>query len=141
MAEVADKRSSVEQRILEEHRTIRGVTERVEQARDLGELLTRLTEFKAVLEPHFHTEEAPEGFFEVVRASHNVGRIGQLQSDHEHLLGEVDRLMACAQACLSGPIAEILRQASDLARRLRDHEAREDKLLLDAMYTDTGFGD
>lgn len=141
MTDVADKRSSVERQVLEEHRTIGSVTGRVEQARDLAELLTRLAEFKAVLEPHFRMEEAPEGFFEVVRASHNVGRIGQLQNDHQHVILEIDRLMACAQACLAGPIAEILTQAANLARRLREHEAREDRLLLDAMYTDTGHGD
>lgn len=143
MTEVADKGSSVEQQILEEHRTIRAITQHVEQARDLNELLARLAEFKTVLEPHFRTEQAPDGFFDVVRgrASHHAGRIGQLESDHDHLLGEIDRLMASAQACLTGPIAEILKQAADLSRRLRDHEAREDRLLIDAMYTDTGLGD
>jgi hypothetical protein len=133
----------IEDSLLARHRTIREMTYRVESAPDLHELLLRLADLWAVLVPHFAEEEAPEGFFDVIRdrASRHLGRVAQLGRDHAAFLAEIDRLADRARGCLAGPVAEILRQGQDLARRLREHEAGENDLLIDAMYTDIGEDD
>lgn len=145
MAEVGDERSIAHTRdeLLEEHQKIRGITEGIENAHDLNDLLRRLEEFRSLIEPHFGGEEAAGGFFDVVRsmAPRHLGRIAQLETEHRQLLSEIDRLAERARACLEGPVAEILRGAGDLAGRLHAHEARENELLIDAMYTDIGHGD
>lgn len=145
MTDKADERAPtrIEQDVLAEHRSIHEMTRLMEACRDLDELLRRLEEFRARLAPHFVGEEAPDGFFDVVRsrASRHLARVEQLGKDHRAFLDEIDRLGGQARACLAGPVAEILRGAADFARRLREHEARENDLLIDAMYIDIGEDD
>jgi hypothetical protein len=128
---------------IEEHRKIRELTERLGHAPSLVELLRRLQELRSFMAPHFTDEEAPGGFFDVVRtqASRHLGTVQQLETEHAALLGELDRLAEGARACLVGPVAEILKQAREFARRLHEHEARENELLIDALYVDVGGGD
>lgn len=145
MTDVAGERSTegVEGRLREEHQTIEEVVARIEGAGGLEELLQRLEEFRALLVPHFLAEEAPGGFFDVVRdrAPRLLAEVARLQADHQALLREMERLAAEVRRCLEGPVAEVLAQARFLARRQRQHEAVENRLLLDAMYVDGGRGD
>ena len=85
-------------------------------------------------------EEAPGGFFDSVRgAAPRFGAtIEALREDHRLFLKDVDALATGARACLAGPVAEVLKQAAELGRRLRDHETREGEVLLDALYDDVG---
>ena len=133
---VADPREQT----LEQHRQIRQLAERLASAPDLAELLQRLREFRSAVVLHFADEEAPEGFFEIVRsrAGRHLEKIQRLEGEHQAFLGELDRLAEQAREVLAGPVAEILRVASDLARKLDDHESRENELLLDALYVDLG---
>ncbi len=134
-----------EERFLEEHRRLEDVLRHVGHAHGLGELARALKDLRALIEPHFGYEEAPGGFFEMVRdrAALHLGRVEQLRQEHVSLLRDVDRIGEQARACLAGPVAEVLKQAADLARRLERHEARERELLIDAMNTDgdSGAGD
>lgn len=145
MTDVARHRSaeSVEDRLREEHQTIEEVTARIERAGGLDELLQRLEEFRALLVPHFLAEEAPGGFFDVIRerAPRLLAEVVRLQADHQALLREMERLAVEVRRCLEGPVAEVLAQARFLARRQRQHETVENRLLLDAMYLDDGPGD
>lgn len=145
MAHVGDDRQITRdaEEILHAHSTIAEATRCLGTARDLVDLLQRIEELRALLRPHFGNEEAPGGFFDVLRsrAPRHVARVEQLLREHQDFLGEMERLERSAQACLTGPVASILRLAGDLARRLGDHETRENELLTDAMYTDSGYGD
>ncbi len=142
MGEVSEKHP-VADAILEEHRRIREMAERIEASRDLHQLLDGLTEFRALLEQHFLTEEAPDGFYDSVRmaAPRNLMKIDKLKAEHETFLANLDRVRHRIRACLDGPLAEIFRDAGALAQALRDHEGREDALLIDIIYTDLGQGD
>lgn len=128
--------------ILEEHRRVQHLVRRIGEAPDLLELLRRLEEFRTAIVPHFAEEEAPGGFFDVVRsrAARHLDRLHRLEADHGAILGELDGLAERARACLAGPVAEVLRQAAALTRRLAEHEARETRILVDTLYVDVGEG-
>jgi len=130
------------EQVLEQHHRIQQMARQVGDAPDLAELLRRLEEFRTTIVPHFAGEEAPGGFFDLIRgrAARHLDRVQQLETEHGTLLREVDRLADRARACLAGPVAEILRQAGALARGLTDHEARENRLLVDTLYIDVGEG-
>jgi len=126
--------------VQEAHRKIRQATGRLGSASDLRELLQRLHELRLLIAPHFTDEERPDGFFDLIRArsSRHLGAVKQLETEHQALLGEIDGLAAQARACLVGPVAHILKEAAELARRMHEHEVREDALLGDALYIDIG---
>lgn len=135
--------ADAEERVLAEHRKIRESLERIENSHGLVDLLNLLKEFRALLELHFMTEEAPEGFFDAVRemSSRQLATLAQLEKEHGTLLADVDGVSERARACLAGPVAAILTEARALAQRLRAHETAEEAMLLDTMYTDLGQGD
>lgn len=135
--------SEARDQVLVEHREILMSAQRLGGSPDLPELLRRLEEFRALLTPHFQEEEKPDGFFDLIRtrSGRHLGRVRDLENEHRILVAAVDGLTARAQECLAGPVAEILRQAGDLARRLSEHEARENALLIDALYVDIGEED
>lgn len=130
----------MEDLMMHEHRSIREATQLLEAAPDLPVLLARLASFRSLLVAHFGSEESPGGFFDTVResAGRHVGKVAALAREHETLLEAADRLAASARACLAGPVADTLRQASAFAERLRQHEVAENELLVDALYVDIG---
>jgi len=126
--------------VQEAHRKIRQATGRLGSASDLRELLQRLHELRLLIAPHFTDEERPDGFFDLIRArsARHLGAVKQLENEHQAFLGAIDGLAEQARACLAGPVAHILKEAAELARRMHEHEAREDALLGDALYIDIG---
>lgn len=135
--------ADAEERILAEHRTIREFLQQIEKSGGLVELLNLLKDLRAVLELHFMSEEAPQGFFDSIRemSSRQLATLDRLEKEHGALLAEVDGVSERARACLAGAVAAILTEARALARRLRAHEAAEETVLIDTMYTDLGQGD
>lgn len=133
---------SVEEQILVEHRKIHELGHRIENSRSLVELLELLQEFRTLLELHFISEEAPEGFFDAMRntASRPLSKVDQLEKEHWALLAQLDRVSEGARDCLAGPVAAVLTEARAMVRRIRAHEASENALLLDTVYTDSGQG-
>jgi iron-sulfur cluster repair protein YtfE (RIC family) len=144
MTDAGDKApaTGLEEQILAEHRTIRELGQRIENSRSLVELLELLKEFRALLELHFMNEEAPEGFFDAMRntGSRPLTKVDQLEKEHWALLADLDRVSESARVCLAGPVAAVLTEARALTRRVRTHEAAENALLLDTVYTDLGQG-
>lgn len=134
--------TGVEEQILAEHRKIRELVQRIENSHNLVELLHLLQEFRTLLELHFMSEEAPDGFFDALRntASRPLTKVAQLEKEHWTLLAQLDRVSEGARVCLTGPVAAVLTEARALARRIRAHEAAENALLLDTVYTDLGQG-
>jgi len=135
--------TGAEAQLLAEHRRIRNLTRQIEGSRDLPELLQRLQEFRTLLVPHFLGEEAIDGLYDIIRrmSPRQLARVDDLEKEHRAFLAAIDEVAERARACLAGPVAAVLTEARALARRVRDHEAREDALLLDTMYVDLGHGD
>lgn len=132
----AEQMLAADQRIAAMARSLRGV-------QGLGHLAQSLRHLRFTLEVHFAGEEAPDGFFDMIRdrAAVHVARVEQLRQEHGALLRDVDAIVDQIRACLAGPVAAIMTQASALADRIERHEGRESELLGDAMSTDVGAGD
>lgn len=135
--------AGAETQLLAEHQRIRDLLRAIEASADLPELLRRLAEARPVLAAHFLAEEAADGFYDWIRslAPRQLGLVDCLQAEHRRFLAELDGLAERARACLAGPVAALLAEAQTLVGRVRAHEAREDELLLDALYTDLGHGE
>lgn len=133
--------ASLEQ-IAGEHKALGDSLERLEKTTDLHLVLPRLEKLRSQLEHHFAGEEASGGIAADVRrnAPYLLASLEKVFAEHRVFLADVDALHEKTRACLEGPVAEILREISSLARRLRDHETRETELLSDVYYTDYGEG-
>ena len=144
MTDVSPERSTTwtDKRILAQHNQLHELIRQVGQARHLGALLQCLAEVRAVLEPHFSLEEAPGGFFEVVasRDGRHLAAVAALRDEHDRFLREIDLLAKRAREVVMGPVAAVLKQAEDFARRLERHESRESEILADTIYGDSGQG-
>lgn len=138
-----DAATGVEAQILAEHKEIHALGQHIENSRDVVEVLRLLQDFRTLLVGHFATEEARDGFFDVIRGMtpRQLAKVDHLEKEHSALLAEVDRVGESARACMAGPVAAVLAEARALVRRLRNHEAAEDSLLLDTFYDDLGQGD
>lgn len=135
--------TGAEHQTLAEHRRIRDLVRQMENTRDLPELLRHLQEFRWLLAAHFLGEEAADGLYDVIRrmSPRQLARVDELEKEHRVFLAEIDRVAERARACLAGPVAAVLAEARALGRSVREHEAREDNLLLDTLYIDLGHGD
>jgi len=144
MTDVSPERSMAwtDNPILAQHNQLHELIRQVGNARHLGALLQYLKEVRAVLEPHFTLEEAPGGFFEVAASldARHLATIVALRNEHDCFLREVDLLAEHAREVVMGPVAGVLKQAADLARRLEQHESRENEILADTIYRDSGQG-
>lgn len=131
---------SVHKRIVAEHLALKEILARIEAATDLPRLLALLAELRGLLVPHFATEEADEGFENLLgrRAPHLLGGLEAVLDEHAVILADLDRLAAAARACLDGPVAEVRAQAANLVARLHAHEEKETELLVGAVYDDLG---
>jgi hypothetical protein len=129
--------------IAEEHAMLRRFLGELVDAPDVLTLPAKLDELLKILQAHFEREEAPDGFTKVVEdaAPHQIAKLELIVQEHRTLLAQVEALRWQAQACLDGPVAEILNRVQAFARALREHEHRETDLLTDAIYTDIGGGD
>jgi uncharacterized protein (UPF0335 family) len=132
-----------EEQLLAADRRIAAMAQSLRGVQGLGHLALSLRHLRDILEVHFSNEEAPDGFFDMIRdrAGLYVERVEHLRQEHAALMHDVDAMLDQVRACLSGPVAAIRTQASTLADRIERHEARESELLGDAMSTDAGAGD
>jgi len=132
----AERLTAADRRIAAMAQSLRGV-------QGLGQLAQSVRHLRDILEVHFSNEEAPDGFFDMIRdrAGLYVARVEQLRQEHVALMRDADAMLDQIRACVAGPVADIRTQASTLADRIERHEARESDLLGDAMSTDVGAGD
>jgi Hemerythrin HHE cation binding domain len=131
------------EQILAEHRQIRDLVKKIEDTPDLAELHSGLQQLQPLFEQHFAREEALDGLHSGMRdrAPQQSAAIDALKEDHRQLLAEVAALRARVKACLDGPIQEIETSCTSFISRLKEHEARENEVFLDAIWTDLGTGD
>jgi len=131
--------AGVDEQMRAEHHHILELDRQLQEATDLHDLLPRLAELRAFLLAHFLSEEEAGGFFDVVRstAPRHSAHVDLLAREHHTLLADLDALAARVTTCL-GEIAAVLKDARTLGRRLSEHEAAEDHVMMDAMCTDLG---
>ncbi|HKI86185.1 MAG TPA: hypothetical protein VKA53_05530, partial [Thermoanaerobaculia bacterium] len=124
--ETADARDQIRR----EHENLHNTIGFVEQTSDLRVLLPMLADLRSQLEHHFTHEEGPEGLHDAIgdSAPHLLTAVQRLFEEHRNFLSTLDQLIEEAQACWEGPLADILRRAEALCRRLGEHEAEETEL-------------
>jgi hypothetical protein len=126
--------------IRDEHARLKDLLTRIAAARELTPLLPLLEELRGLLVSHFAREEAEDALGPAVLRSRLQSVAREILAEHGVFLRDLDRLLE------QGRQAREIRDAvfagmEDLARRLREHEVKEDELLLDLAETDLGGGD
>lgn len=129
-------------RILDQHRALAAKVRRLKENIHLDELVELLDELAPELRHHFAEEEDPAGIFQTIGdfGPHFSNAVERIKREHKEMLSTTEDLAEVARSCLKGPIARIVRDASELADRLEQHEVRETELLAEAMNTDLGRG-
>ncbi len=130
-------------RIVEEHRRLRLLLDRVEVIDAPARLAGELRELRTLLIDHFEGEEADDGLHEAVgRATpHLLPAVQHLFDEHRVFLTDLDSLIRLARRLAAGPMAELADGVAHLAERLRAHEARENDLFGESVYADVGSQD
>lgn len=135
--------ASTRDQILTEHCQIAALAGGLVEKRDLEQIAGGLNQLLPLLERHFAREEAQEGLHGGLRtqAPQVAAAIEHLQHDHRRLLTDAGELRSRVRGCLDGPVREIHDRCLRLLRDLQQHEARENELFLDTVWTDLGTGD
>jgi hypothetical protein len=130
-------------KVIEQHRRIRVLVNRLDKTTDLRLIVPQLQELRILLDEHFEQEEAPDGFPEMIAqpAPHHARALDELFDEHKVILSNLDDVIEKALFCLEGPLATVRRSVTSLCEQLRTHEATETVLLTDTVYTDLGIGD
>ncbi len=138
-----DSAQSAEDKVIEQHRRIRVLLNRLDKTTDLRLIVPQLQELRILLDEHFEQEEAPDGFPQMIAepAPHHARALEELFDEHKTILSNLDDVIEKALFCLEGPLANVRRGVTSLCEQLRNHEATETELLTDTVYTDLGSGD
>ncbi len=99
------------------------------------------------LERHITSAESFDGLFaEIDLTPHLTRRVAQLRKNHVKLLQQVSNLQEELERfwCVEWTTPDfgaVRKQAADLLRALRTHQAQEADLIFETFYTDIGAGD
>lgn len=128
--------------ILDAHKQIRGLLQRLEAEAELDLEGLLLGELMPLLRAHFEEEEEPGGLYDELRADspHRDGVITALQSDHGRILHDAELLGQELEA-LQDSIARFQARKIAMIRALRRHERTENRLMLEGVNLDIGVGD
>jgi hypothetical protein len=130
------------ERVLDDHRKIKLLINKIEDTSDLSHLIPSLQELALLLTGHFEEEEAPEGFPQIIEtAPHHARTLEHLFEEHKKILATLQHITTNALTCLHGPMAAVRRDVATLCETLRTHETTETELLTDSVYQDIGSGD
>lgn len=129
--------------IARQHAELHALMDKLHTARDFGQLMGLLRDLRHHLVAHFELEEGSGGLHDIVveHAPRHFAHVQRLFDEHRELLRRVDEIAAKTRACLDGPASEIFRDLKDVSRALGQHEERENTILNDAIFSDTGYGD
>jgi len=135
-----DRMQRAQGQIAEDHHDLRRALGRLRQTSELRLLIPQLTRLRTELQEHFELEEGEEGLAQAIgeSAPHHLNRLTKLFDEHVTMLAAVDGIIERAEACLEGPVAEVLRDVIGLCSQLEEHEANETQLLTEAVFTDLG---
>lgn len=131
------------ERIAEEHRHLSELLDRVEEMSAPAGLAAALERLRSLLVAHFESEEADDGLHEAIGGAtpHLLPAVQHLFDEHREFLSDVDSLTARAHELAAGPVEDLRLGVAGLAARLRAHEARENELFGESVYTDIGSQD
>jgi len=117
----------------------------VQDHRLLGDLLTQLQraphptnasrllgDLRGLLSRHFEREQGPDGLFEMIRerAPQHGETITALTREHQAFLSDLEDLTTSEERQARDSFPD---QVVEFVTRLREHESRESKLLLDSL--------
>jgi hypothetical protein len=122
-----------------EHDELRALLGDLEAA-PFAELLPLLEQLRSLLVEHFQTEEGPDGLEAVTQKQPQfLPRLSEIFDEHRAFLTGLEQLTARVQACAKEQ-QFALDAVRALAKKLHEHEAKENELLGDVLYTDLGGG-
>ena len=122
-----------------EHDELRVLLERIQGVvfPDLPPLLVQLRD---LLVKHFATEEGPGGFEAITESQPQfLPRLAEIFEEHQGFLDRLDAIAGRVESCEKERNA-LLDAVRALAHELHEHEAKENELLGDVLYTDLGGG-
>jgi len=127
------------------HRDLRTLIEQLVSASDVESIASGLCDLPTILAEHFAEEEAPGGLYDGLRHRRPdvETELTQLRGDHVTLAGQVEALVAKADAGGSGAAKavdfESLRAGTRaFADLLRGHERVESRLVSEIYYAEDG---
>lgn len=127
------------QSIQAEHDELRALLQELQEA-EFGKLLPMTRSLRELLVAHFATEEGPDGLEAITQSQPQfLPRLAEIFEEHQRFLGRVDDIARRVESCLQEQDA-ILGDVRALAHELHEHEAKENELLGDVLYTDLGGG-
>jgi hypothetical protein len=135
--------ASARDRITLEHHRLSAQLDLIELTTDPARLPAALERLHVLLDEHFPGEEASDGLHEAIGGAtpHLLPAVQHLFDEHRDFLADLHSLTARARWLAAGPLAELRAGLAGLTARLRDHEARENDLFGESVYTDVGSQD
>lgn len=126
--------------IRREHEQLKKLLARITATTDLATLLSLLEDLRDLLRSHFAREEAEDAMGPTVLHSRLQNMAREILAEHGVFLKDLDRLIAQGRQAQETRDA-VLAGTEELARRLHEHEVKEDELILDLAQTDLGGED
>jgi len=122
----ADRLAAAHRVMEADHENLFAIAGRVKEARDVPGLVAALGDLSAFLAEHFEREERDQGIFGILADRGVSEQVDELIGEHRQILHDVKDLVSVAgRAEMATQLGE---RAADLAKQLRDHEAREQAL-------------
>lgn len=121
--------------LLEDHRNLHALVDRLRAAGDLDALTRILEELQAALTAHFNAEEKPGGLYDAlgVCVPEYRTQLAALVDDHFRIAAALREMRDRARLALGGLHDPLLAEAIRLAQVLGDHEKREHAMVDAAM--------
>jgi hypothetical protein len=138
MSSSRDAHHHTAEQALAAHRSLGRLAARIESAADLASFARHLADFHDVVQRHFASESAADGFLAMLRrlSPRYSRRIEALLAEHDELLDDFAALAASVRNAKESELGMLQRVARELLARLRAHEAQEDEMLRDAADRD-----
>ncbi|HTN52951.1 MAG TPA: malate synthase A [Anaeromyxobacter sp.] len=111
----------------EDHDRLNALMGRTEQAADAAALTSALEELAQTLQEHFAHEEHAKGFYGLLSARDAAlrGKLAAMVDEHQEILRRLSALLEKAKSPQGHTAADLSQLASEVTRRIADHEARE----------------
>jgi hemerythrin-like domain-containing protein len=133
----SDPQHDVTGEIMDDHSSLRDLLDDIETASSLESLRADARHLKALLLEHFEAEEQ-RLFPKVVEEepAHEVAVRG-FEAEHAGLLSRVEQFLESLEQAQD--LAVAVSGSADLVAELRNHEERENEVIMDTFFRDTGI--
>jgi chromosome segregation ATPase len=130
---------AVSARIERAHERIPEFLVELERAGELAPILEVLEGLGQLLPGHFSDEEGPDGLYEELAARRpaNGSRLRSLQREHREILEALERLRQQAREAKTD-LSDVWKARNAFVERVRSHERRESRLVMDTCLVDDG---